>query len=195
MKIYSSILIALCFTLFLSVSGCVSVQDDIAALRNKSICCAGYNDMLAWKWDGKSTFHSHLESSAPVYLFEQGKSRFVAVEFTNNMANRNLVIDFENKSIKNQQSVFYPAATFLDKDKKMIAFGDVKMLGVGTFDNLTQARAITLIPEGAKYVIIHSAQTNFGQMGAITVDTGRAASVSHAYIISPSAAIHLKLEP
>ena len=151
--------------------------------------------MLTWRWDGKSTFHSYLESSAPVYIFEQGKSRFAAVEFTGDVANRNLIITLGSKKIETKQSIFYPAATFLDKNKKKISSDEIEILAIGSADSFTQAIAKISVPEGAKYVIIHSAQTNFGQMGAVTVDSGRSASVSHAYLNSPSAAIHLKLEP
>lgn len=162
------------------LSSCATMQDDMDAFNKKPICCNGYNDMLFWKWDGTKAFHSSIKSNAPIYVFEEGRSRFTAVEFTGSAAPSELWITARSKGVADQnpfnspkKALFYPAVTFLDGTKnKILPSKDhtlqIELITSSNSDTFTTAEAKIKVPNTARFAIIHSASVKFGEEGATT---------------------------
>jgi len=179
-----------CLFMLVFLSSCKTVQEDIEIFNRKKICCSGYDDMLIWKWDGKTTHIADLKENAPIYVFDEGRSRFTALEFTSDLANLELYISAINKNFSEEKALFYPAITFLDVNKKKITpkeTNKIKILGIYTSgDSDTTARASAIIPQGAKYAIIHSASAKFGQTDTLAeTKNGGAIVAAGIYIYLP----------
>jgi len=195
MKINPTTFICLFAIVFLY--GCETVGGDIEIFNKKKICCSGYDDMLTWKWDGENSFTSDLKGNAPIYIFDEGRSRFTAMEFTTNMDNIKLRISARNNNSYDQKALFYPAVTFLDTNKKKINLDEkdkLKILNIYTSGGPeSTADASVLVPRGAKYAIIHSARTNFGQADTVAATkTGNMVAAGGIYFYIPGYATEYK---
>ena len=147
--------------LLLLLSGCAnSAKNDLAILKNHTVCCINLNDITFVAQQTKQFIHFDLKKQ-PVRLFGDAKSPFIAIEKPSDSRFAQ-VFSYANGVFIQNATLVYPQLLLLDKSKQIIqhlkpyeAWQNGLPTTLGLDGKLYYKTQFTL-PSEAKYLIFYT---------------------------------------
>jgi hypothetical protein len=172
----------------LAISACSPLPRQAEHLASVQVCCQSVGDMKFKDAPGAEEVETVISEESPAFAFPTGKSYFAAFRLPQSPEKGMLSVkSFRVGFLSYDSQVFCPTLTFYDERFQPLVTEAQYLYhvppGWGTSGHWRQDRPI---PEGSRYVVIHTASDQVGSKLAFTATpAGSVVYTGSAYLYVP----------